>query len=152
MKVALVAAVVLSCAGPSAAQGKPCRRSNALRVRVVREPLATLSSVAVIGDANQVDEYRARYYLALGEVSSSRLVTTSFTGTLEVLVDEKGGVESVGVLQKTGTAYDAQLLEAARKWRHQPAKRGGVPVKYRRTVGFVLRGQEQTQPQLPVRE
>ncbi|HEY7173095.1 MAG TPA: TonB family protein [Vicinamibacterales bacterium] len=85
-------------------------------------------------------------------IAPSRLVTTTFTGSLEVLVDEKGTVESVGVLQGTGTAYDAQLVEAARKWRYQPAMRGGVPVKYRRTVGFVLRGQGQTQPQLPVRE
>jgi protein TonB len=85
-------------------------------------------------------------------IAPSRLVTTTFTGTLDVIVDEKGGVESVGVLQGTGTSYDAQLVEAARKWRYQPAMRGGVPVKYRRTVGFVLRGQGQSQPQLPVRE
>jgi TonB family protein len=85
-------------------------------------------------------------------IPPSRLATTSLTGTFEALVAEKGGGESVGVLQGTGTAYDAQLLEAARKWRYQPAMRGGASVKDRRTVGFVLRGQGQTQPQLPVRE
>jgi TonB family protein len=85
-------------------------------------------------------------------IAPSRLVTTTFTGSLEVIVDEKGGVESVSVLQGTGTPYDTQLVEAARKWRYQPATRGGLPVKYRRTVGFVLRGQGQTPPPLPVRE
>jgi len=85
-------------------------------------------------------------------IAPSRLVTTTFTGMLEVIVDEKGGVESVGVLQGTGTSYDTQLVEAARKWRYQPATRGGVPVKYRRSVGFVLRGQGQGSTPGPVRE
>jgi len=85
-------------------------------------------------------------------IAPSRLVTTTFTGMLEVIVDEKGGVESVGVLQGTGTSYDAQIVEAARKWRYQPATRGGVPVKYRRAVGFVLRGQGQGSTPGPVRE
>jgi TonB family protein len=85
-------------------------------------------------------------------IAPSRLVTTTFTGMLDVIIDEKGGVESVGVLQGTGTPYDTQLVEAARKWRYQPATRGGVPVKYRRSVGFVLRGQGQGSTPGPVRE
>jgi TonB family protein len=69
---------------------------------------------------------------------TAQFASTTLNGVLEVVVDERGEVESAGLLQGTGTPYDAQVVSTARRWRFRPATRGGTPVKYRKSVGFVL--------------
>ncbi len=61
-------------------------------------------------------------------------------GVVEVIVNEKGGVDSATIRQPLNTFYDAQLLDAARSWRYQPAMKGGQPVKYRRLVRISFSG------------
>lgn len=55
-------------------------------------------------------------------------------GLVEVVINEKGSVENVTVRASLGERYDRTLLDAARQWKYQPATRGGLPVKYRKTV------------------
>jgi TonB family protein len=64
-----------------------------------------------------------------------------FRGVVEVVVDERGGVESARLAQSLADFYDAGLLEAARGWRFEPAKRNGEPVKYRKRVEITMRSQ-----------
>jgi TonB family protein len=56
------------------------------------------------------------------------------TGTIDVVIDERGAVEDVTVRQSVNAAYDALLVAAARTWRYQPARKDGVPVRFVKTV------------------
>jgi tetratricopeptide (TPR) repeat protein len=58
--------------------------------------------------------------------------------TLMVLIDETGRVASVRVAGTLLPPYDAQLRQAASRWRYQPATRNGRPVKYRKAVAIRL--------------
>jgi TonB family protein len=58
----------------------------------------------------------------------------AFRGRLELVIDENGVVEAVKLEEPIWPAYDAALVQAARKWRYQPAMRDGKPVKFRRVL------------------
>ncbi len=62
----------------------------------------------------------------------------SAQGALAILVDERGGVESVSMLISLGQPYDRILLDSAKGWRYKPAMLDGVPVKFRRVVQINL--------------
>ena len=64
-----------------------------------------------------------------------------FRGIVEVIVDERGAVESARLAESLADFYDAGLLEAARGWRFKPALRAGQPVKYRKLVEITMRPQ-----------
>ena len=55
-------------------------------------------------------------------------------GTLELVIDESGAVETAIIRQSVSAAYDTMALAAARTWRYRPATMGGVPVKFRKTL------------------
>ena len=57
-----------------------------------------------------------------------------FGGTLELLIDEKGNVETVALSEPVWPPYDLALLQAAKQWHYQPAVRQGKPVKFKRIL------------------
>jgi hypothetical protein len=57
-----------------------------------------------------------------------------FSGTLEVLIDQKGGVETATLAEPVWPPYDLVLLQAAKRWQYQPAVREGKPVKFKRVL------------------
>ena len=65
----------------------------------------------------------------------------SFRGVVQVVVDERGNVESARMVESLADFYDAGLLESARSWRFKPAQRAGQPVKYRKLVEITMRPQ-----------
>jgi TonB family protein len=67
-----------------------------------------------------------------------RPTTTDKTGVLVVVINEAGRVESAVITQPLDSYYDALLLQAAKTWRYQPARRNGVPVKYRKRIQLTL--------------
>jgi TonB family protein len=71
---------------------------------------------------------------------ASYLPAGSPDGVIEVIVAETGAVESAVIRQSLNTFYDAQLLQAAKTWRYQPALKGGQAVKYRRLVKISFAG------------
>jgi protein TonB len=48
--------------------------------------------------------------------------------TVSCIVDEKGQVTEAEVVKASHEAFVPPALEALRKWRFKPAKRGGTPV------------------------
>jgi hypothetical protein len=62
----------------------------------------------------------------------------TYTGTLEIIVDETGAVASAALATPVNPLYDQLLLSAAKRWRYRPAQRAGQPVKYRRAIAIVL--------------
>jgi len=61
-----------------------------------------------------------------------------YSGVLRVVIDEKGKVESAGIMRSISDAYDALLLTAARDWLFRPATRNGQPVKYQKLIAITL--------------
>jgi TonB family protein len=66
-----------------------------------------------------------------------RLVTAE-AGTLEVVVDATGAVESVVMTDPAHPQYDRLAVAAARRWEYEPARLDGVPVKYLKRVQINL--------------
>ncbi len=67
------------------------------------------------------------------------IAARTYTGAVEVVIDEHGAVASASITQPTMVLYDDLLLAAAKKWRYSPAMRGSQPVKYRKTINVTLR-------------
>jgi TonB family protein len=63
----------------------------------------------------------------------------TYSGIIEIIVDERGAVVSAGIVQSVTPAYDRSLVAAAKRWQYRPALLNGQPVKYRKAVGVVLR-------------
>ena len=63
----------------------------------------------------------------------------TFRGVVEVTVDRNGRVEDARMLERIAVFYDSALVEAAKKWRFEPATRSNVPVRFRQQIEIVLR-------------
>lgn len=63
----------------------------------------------------------------------------TYRGTLRVVVNESGQVESANLLAGIYPTYNDPLLRIAKTWRYRPATRQGRPVKYALTLDIVLR-------------
>ncbi len=63
----------------------------------------------------------------------------TFTGAIDVVIDEHGAVVQAAIAQSVNPQYDRSLLLAAKRWQFRPALLNGQPVKYRKMVGVVLR-------------
>lgn len=59
-------------------------------------------------------------------------------GTVEIVIDEKGAVESAVIQTSVIPSYDAVLLEAAKKWQFRPARLKGQPVRYWKSYEIML--------------
>jgi hypothetical protein len=60
-------------------------------------------------------------------------------GSIEVEIDVAGAVVSARMVQPVHAAYDKLLLEAARNWRYEPARRGDEAIPSTKRVDVVLR-------------
>jgi tetratricopeptide (TPR) repeat protein len=70
----------------------------------------------------------------LPPVSPQQVVAAPAVGLFEIVIDEKGRVESAVVRRSITPQYDALVLNDARKWRYRPATRDGKPVKFRKVI------------------
>ena len=73
------------------------------------------------------------------EPKDAALANLTFHGTLEIVVDPQGNVESAAIRRSVVAPYDAALVEAAKHWRYHPAMRSGEAVRYRKFIDVVLR-------------
>jgi TonB family protein len=55
----------------------------------------------------------------------------SYSGVIEIVVNEEGKVLSAVLLKSVQTRYDPLLLKAAQEWKFRPATKDGKPVRYR---------------------
>ena len=62
-------------------------------------------------------------------------------GTLEIVIDESGAVESALMRGSVNSLYDMLALSATRAWRYKPATLHGVPVKFRKEITITLKPQ-----------
>jgi len=62
-------------------------------------------------------------------------------GTLEIVIDESGVVESALIRASVNSLYDMLALQATRSWRYKPATVNGVPAKFRKDIIITLKPQ-----------
>jgi TonB family protein len=70
----------------------------------------------------------------LPPVASDLTTPTAAAGLFEILIDEKGRVESAIVRRSVTPQYDSLVLREARNWRYQPATRHGQAVWFRKVI------------------
>jgi len=69
---------------------------------------------------------------------SGRVSATS-TGTIEIVINERGQVEQATIRESVSPSYDKLAVDAARSWRYRPATLNGVPVKYRKLISITVK-------------
>ena len=60
-------------------------------------------------------------------------------GALEIIIDERGLVETATIRESLNLAYDRLAVDATRNWRYKPATLDGVPVKFRKLISISLK-------------
>jgi TonB family protein len=55
-------------------------------------------------------------------------------GSVEIVIDETGAVESAIIRSSMNPRYDQIVLSATKNWRYKPATAGGTPVKFRKVI------------------
>jgi hypothetical protein len=98
-------------------------------------PRAALPYVYTPNDTNVVAPVPIRQQLP---PFSGRL-SGPVTGALEVVIDERGFVESATIRDSVNLTYDRLAASAATSWRYMPATLDGVPVKYRKLISITLK-------------
>jgi len=66
--------------------------------------------------------------------AATKLMAPPNKGMLEIVVDERGAVESAIMRISIQPQYDTQILEAAKAWKYKPATKDGAPVKFRKFI------------------
>jgi len=85
-------------------------------------------------DANVVGPVVLRQTMpVLGDVFAQR------QGTVEIIINETGLVESATMISPVNAVYDGLVLSAAKSWRYKPATVDGVAVKFRNTIQLDLK-------------
>jgi TonB family protein len=59
-------------------------------------------------------------------------------GLVEIVIDEKGSVESAVMVGPVSNSYDKLVLAAVNKWQYRPAMLDGVAVKFRKRVQILI--------------
>ena len=62
-----------------------------------------------------------------------------YRGAIKVTIAADGKVQAAEIVTPTDRSYDRQLLNAARSWLYEPAKRDGVPIASEKIVAVYLR-------------
>jgi TonB family protein len=63
----------------------------------------------------------------------------TFRGAIDVRIDEQGRVVEAVIAAPVHPLYDDELRQAARRWRYEPARRGGRAVAAHKRVEVELR-------------
>jgi TonB family protein len=67
-----------------------------------------------------------------------RVPSGGIAGSVEVVIDQNGSVESATMQTPVLSGYDAVVVAAARNWRYQPARMNGQPVKFRKSIRITV--------------
>jgi TonB family protein len=65
---------------------------------------------------------------------AARMMQPPEKGMIEIVIDERGNVESAMMRVPVHKDYDAEVLQAARGWKYKPAVKDGAPVKFRKYI------------------
>jgi TonB family protein len=119
------------------AQRSAVERSRVEQTTAESKPAVNAQRVFSVDDTNVIAPVAVTQ--AVPNWSPPASDQRTYSGVIEIVIDERGAVVSAGILQSVSPAYDRSLVAAARRWQYRPALLNGQPVKYRKAVGVVLR-------------
>jgi len=61
------------------------------------------------------------------------------SGSVEIVIDETGFVESAIIRTSMNPRYDQLVIAATRNWRYRPAMLNGAPVKFRKLINIAVK-------------
>jgi tetratricopeptide (TPR) repeat protein len=67
------------------------------------------------------------------------LKNATLRGVMEIVINERGTVDTAVLTQPISPYYDSSLLNAAKGWKYTPATVNGRPVKFKKVMTIVLR-------------
>jgi TonB family protein len=139
--VADLTAAATSAKAPAPSPAAPTAAAAAAGETVVNRPPPSGPVVYSAGDTNVIGPQAIRQQVPAIPYSVARSIASGqSTGILEVLIDEKGEVESAIMREPVNPIFDATVLAAARTWRYRPATKDGKPVKYVKRIGVSAAG------------
>jgi len=121
-----VATATANTAGPNTGAGGTAAAAAAAKPQVHFGP-ATSRLVLPVTIRQQSPELTRSLQVLMNGMTGRSL-------TLSVVINERGDVEDVSIVQPLMAAYDALVVRTARLWKYQPATLDGVPVKYRKVL------------------
>ena len=128
----LTAAAISPAASPIPARPSPPPVATAAPAPTPRRPAGP--RLYSWEDADVVPPVVLRQTMpVLGDVFAQR------QGTVEIIINEAGLVETATMTVHVNAVYDGMVLAAARTWRYKPATVGGVTVKFRNTIQLDLK-------------
>lgn len=65
-------------------------------------------------------------------------VLSAGVATIDIVINEMGGVETASIVTPLNPQYDRMALNAARTWLYKPAMLNGAPVKYRKRLQLTV--------------
>jgi TonB family protein len=110
--------------------------------RLPAQPVPAPARVPAIGQIYGPDDVNVSPPQIVRQVLPAfqfQLLVPPSPGSLEIVIDERGTVESVVMRKSIYPRYDAQVIDATRTWQYQPATLNGVPVKYRKLVNISIK-------------
>jgi tetratricopeptide (TPR) repeat protein len=118
----------------------PAQRAAAAPVAPVVTPAPPpVQTIFTLSDSDVTAPVPVSTALPRWVPSNTVLAQLTFKGVLEVVVDERGAVESATLREPITPLYDAALLNAAKRWTFHPATKDGKPVRFMKTMQVVLR-------------
>jgi hypothetical protein len=97
------------------------------------------AQIFTIGDEDVVPPAPLVQNIPRWEAPNAVFQGTTYTGSIEVLIDETGSVVGANIREKINVIYDPLIVAAAAKWKYRPALRNGQPVKYRKVIPVTLK-------------
>jgi len=109
-------------------------RSAPVTVPVPAAASARTPAIHTKGEAGVIEPETIRQALPpfAGRVTAVR------SGVLEIVIDEMGSVESATMVEPVDPTYNRIILAAAKTWTYRPARRDGMPVKFRKRIQINL--------------
>ena len=117
VKAAAIASPPPAVAAPAAVAAKVSRAFYSLADKDVTPPVVLTQAIP-------------RWSLA------RNMPLRALSGTLELLIDETGVVETATMAEPVWPPYDIELIRATQKWRYEPALKDGTPVKFKRFLAI----------------
>jgi len=119
-----------------AAIGRPAAASSAPEVP---------AHIFTIGDEDVIPPAPVIQNIPRWEAPNAMFQGTTYTGSIEVVIDETGSVVGANIREKINAIYDPLIVAAAAKWKYRPALRNGQPVKYRKVIPVTLKPMGRTE-------
>ena len=101
--------------------------------------------IFTIGDEDVIPPAPVIQNIPRWEAPNAMFQGTTYTGSIEVVIDETGSVVGANIRDKINAIYDPLIVAAAAKWKYRPALRNGQPVKYRKVIPVTLKPMGRTE-------